>query len=116
MKSPKKLSVGQQLFWEPTNSHRESTRMVVVTRVGRKWATLDNGERVDLDTLWADGGQYSSPGRCWPSEQAYRVALEADQIWMAFKRSIQLQGRNGAVTAQDIRRAAAILYLQLEKP
>jgi hypothetical protein len=53
---------------------------VEVLSIGRKWATLSNHERINIETMWADGRQYSSPGRCWPSKAAYVAEIEKKVI------------------------------------
>lgn len=53
-------TVGQTLWWEGSRYAYTLT----IERVGRRWLTLDNGYRVDRQTLIADGGGYVSPGRC----------------------------------------------------
>lgn len=60
-----KLSEGQKLWWVPQHSLGMKGREVTVLKVGRKWAELDNGERIDLETLISDGGRYAPNGRCY---------------------------------------------------
>jgi len=53
----KKLIEGQKLWWVPQRNRHAHEKEVTVLKVGRKWAQLDNHERIDLETLVADAGQ-----------------------------------------------------------
>ena len=70
------LRVGQKLWWVGNRSAGDGRqREVTVVSVGRKWATLDCKSgypiRNDIETLWADGKGFWSPGRCYLSKQEY---------------------------------------------
>lgn len=98
--------VGDKLWW--VSSHNTSVQGVVtVTRVGRKWLSLSNAHRVDIDSLLADGKGYSSPGRCYQSLDEYvRLTAIAD-AWDAFKSALGRHYRPPAsVTVSDILAAA----------
>ena len=42
-----------------------------VAKVGRVWATLENGERFDMVGGRLDGKGYASPGRVWESSEEF---------------------------------------------
>jgi hypothetical protein len=77
------LKVGQTLWYVPNNygRHPQQGRTVTVEKVGRKWAYIDHNERVDIKTMWVDGGQYSSPGKCYPSKEAYDNMVACQTEW-----------------------------------
>lgn len=88
----KRLSVGDVLFYQSEKGDW-NPEMVIVERVGRKWAKLVDGvsdTRVDIETLKLDG-RYAW-GRLWRSEEEWRTTTEAqrierenDQAWEAFR-------------------------------
>lgn len=82
------LEVGQSLYFVPNRGQR---RFITIESVGRKWAVIDSRLRINKDTLIADGGQYSSPGRCYLNEEAYRAKLQLDGAWSEFRQSIDRQ-------------------------
>jgi hypothetical protein len=85
------LKVGDKLYFLAHQKYG-SSEDVTVLKVGRKWATLDNQTRIALEDWIADGGEYSSPGRCYPSKQEYDDECELLDKWEAFVK--KLNGRN----------------------
>ena len=80
-----KLEVGQELWWVPHWSSRSSEPYLVkVESIGRKWVHLDNGHMIDINTLIADGGDFSSPGACFLSEQAYKELCNLKSEWNSY--------------------------------
>lgn len=83
-KSP--LKVGDKL-WRVLANHRHIDGPgveVEVTKVGRKWATIGQGYqpyRIDLETWSIDGGDHSSPGRCYASQETYRESIRLQDAW-----------------------------------
>jgi hypothetical protein len=75
------LTVGQELWLVPD---RGLARAVKVVKVGRKWADLDNRGRVDMATMALDGGEYSSPGRCYLSRDEHDREVELRIAWAYF--------------------------------
>lgn len=85
---PVTLSVGQGLYYVPKYG---DPRIVTVTKVGRKWATIGEGYagfRIDLQTLAADGGDYSSPGQCYLSQAEYKATKARRGAWDEFRRVV----------------------------
>jgi hypothetical protein len=75
------LIVGQEL-WRVAQYRNSDCRTVKVTKIGRKWATLDNGERVNKQTLYIDGGN----GAVWPSKEAHARHVELQAAWSRFQK------------------------------
>jgi len=77
MSNPREFKVGQELYMVSNDPRSvkyrvmdagEPGRVVTITAIGRRWATLDsNNGRVDMETLELDGGGYTSHARCWLS-------------------------------------------------
>ena len=104
-----KLSEGQKLWWVPQHSLGMKGREVTVLKVGRKWAELDNGERIDLETLISDVGRYAPNGRCYLSQEAYKQAEALVQAWIKLKRDLQYGRIPEDVTIGDIELARLLL-------
>lgn len=70
-----KFVVGQKLWFQAIHT---TPRYIEITKVGRKWLEVNRGalQRVSLDTLLMDGGQWSSPGQCYLSEQEAKLDIE----------------------------------------
>lgn len=76
------LHLGQELLFVNNEKRTGAPFMVTVTKLGRKWATLDSGVyRIDINTLIADGRQFSSPGRCWLSRELYEAEERRTAAW-----------------------------------
>lgn len=116
------ISEGDTLWYVPD---RENTRgadsfAVTVGKVGRRWAvirkegwTYDFG-RIDKETLCADGGAYTSPGRCWPSQSAYEAHIGKQKTWEKLQRKLAATWVcPDFVTSEDIDRIAAIMRVTL---
>lgn len=105
------VTVGQELWHVPSDRRwRDKSCTVRVTKVGRKWAQLDNGDRIDVQTLRVDCGQYSSSGRCWLSEADWRKEESRQQAWRDLRTFIdrKYQAPEG-VTEMGIRQALTIV-------
>ena len=89
MKNPHDLKAGQELYLVPSRN-RGNPRRVVIEKVGRVWATLAGyGEgRIDMDTLLVDGGDYSSPGVCYLSEEDYLKQKAKSRLWEKIQREV----------------------------
>lgn len=109
--------IGQALVYVRNDKRiRSEPEPVVVTKVGRKWVSFEGGERnfanrFDQATGWVDGGSYSSPGRIYPSMQAYQEELDKEQALEELRR--RLDWRSGklpdGLTAQRVRLAMGML-------
>jgi hypothetical protein len=110
-----RLTPGTKLWFVGSRNSR-TEREVTVLSVGRKWAKLDNHTRIDIETMWADGGQYSSPGRAFRSKQEYDANVMLDRLWSDFRHHVaDFYGKPDGITEGRIRAAAAALGIELTK-
>lgn len=107
-----KLEVGQVLWFVHSDHRRRGgPRAAKVVKIGRLWATLDIHYRVDIRSLWADGGRYSSPGRCYVNLEAYEQEQRLTEAWRQFHQDVSRQCRVPAhVTLEDIQAATALIF------
>jgi hypothetical protein len=104
------LSVGQKLWFVPYEHRRNPPHDVTVTKVGRKWATLDNGHRIDVETWQADGGDCSSPGKCYPDRAAWENEQDRQAAWNVLRRAVGDTWRPPAgVTVEGVVEAMRLL-------
>lgn len=103
-------TLGQELYWEYSEySHMKGkSEMVRITKIGRRWIGLSNGHRADASTLWADGGKYSSPGRCFLSRDSREEERNRDAAWTALRNKMSFRSPE-QVSAADIAQAARLL-------
>ena len=101
-----RFTVGQTL-WRVS---RHSGRPCTVTKIGRKWATLDGGERIDIKTMELEGYDFSFT-RIFLSEAHYLRELDDRNTWVAFYDA--LKRWQPPADAQTIRQAAALLGIEL---
>lgn len=106
-----KLIEGQKLWWVPRRNRYAQPKEVTVTKVGRKWAQLDNHERIDLKTLVADAGQYSPSGCCYLSREEYEQAEALAQAWSNLERDLRHARKPDGVTICDIAAVRQLLGL-----
>jgi hypothetical protein len=110
------LQVGQTLVFVPSSRRGQPTE-VTVTKVGRRWADIEPPYigRVDIDTLSVDGGNHSSPGRCYLSMEDYETEKATNQAWLDFWRTIDRKhSRPKGVTVEVIHNVVEILGLESE--
>lgn len=107
------LTVGQELWFVFSGNHsRRESHATTVKKVGRKWAALSNGYRIDVQSLQADGAGYNSPGRAYPDRNAYEAEAERQRLWSVLRRRIDQTYRvPDGVTAEQIKIAAASIGL-----
>jgi len=107
----KKLVVGQVLWFVLTHSRHSQPKDVTVLKVGRNWAQIDNGMRICVETLVADGGPYSPPGCCYLSKEVYEAEVALDKAWRELAKTIQYKSVPDGVTVTDIAAARNLLRL-----
>ena len=106
------FKVGQRLY-RVNNDRREGQSWITIEKVGRKWLTMDYGARVDKETLEVDGGQYSSPAKCYLTKCEYTNKIKKDAIW------IKVVGRwpynTPDISLEKMVRIAEILEIDIEE-
>lgn len=106
------FTIGQELWWVPTNGRgRSEPSSVTVTKLGRRWIGLSNGHKFDIDTMRADGGQYSSPGRCYLSQAEHEREMALEFAWAELRAAIENHYRPPpGVTVSQIDNAKRALF------
>lgn len=114
------LAVGQTLHFVPAHRHNGNSHDVVVMKIGRKWADIrpadwqHKSHRIALDDWRADGGGYSSPGRCYASKEVYDAETARREAWQGLQR--QMRDACGqppdGVTVDAMRQARLLLGLE----
>jgi hypothetical protein len=109
------LAVGQKLWFVPSDTrYNKGPQECEVAKIGRKWAYLNwRGYRLDINSLRVDGGDYSSPGRCWLSVEEYESHVNSRAVWDAFRKAIDYKPIPDGVTVEHIEEAARLLKLVL---
>lgn len=79
--NPHNLTVGQELWYVPGNGRRRDPGSVTVQKIGRVWAEISREGRISLETLWVDGGNYTSLGRCYLSKELHDAEILREQAW-----------------------------------
>jgi hypothetical protein len=115
------ITVGQELWFVYSDHYhrRGKDEVAKVTKVGRKWAELSNGYRVDLHTLIAEGAGYSSAGRAHVSRAHWEEEKRRKGAWEALRGRLREAwgGPPRGISTENIRAAAALLGIGLgEKP
>ena len=108
------MEVGTKLWYVRTDGTKfDHGQEVTVVKVGRVWATLDTGKRISLTTLLADGGDYSSPGRCYTSKEEHDLIRETAIQWKFFRNKIRdFYSAPAGITPDDIDKATKLLKLE----
>lgn len=79
------LQIGQELWFVHRERRSGAPFATTVTKVGRKWAELACHYRIDLSTLIADGGNYTSPGRCYLRKEDWEAQVRLETAWDALR-------------------------------
>lgn len=103
---------GQKLWLVPSQRYMGGPYEVTITKVGRKWLTLNNGYRAAVDGLALDGGEYASPGVCYLTREAYEIEKALNDAWSKLRRDIDMARRApNELTVQCIHDARKLLGL-----
>ena len=105
--------VGQTLWfkYDGYSSRSGVDREVAITKIGRSWIYIDNGHRVDKETLIADGKGYASPGACYLSKKDYDEDVLLAREWRLFSRMIQdSYNAPEGVTVESIQKVRNLLW------
>ena len=98
--------VGQKLWFvaaDFTQSHE-----VTVVKVARVWATLDIRLRCDADGL-VDGGDFDSPGRCYPDRETYEQEQARLSAWHMFQCALERKKMPSHLTLDELAQISATL-------
>jgi hypothetical protein len=98
------FEVGQKL-WFVRSYRAGGPQEVTVEKVGRRWATLNIRLRCDASGC-VDGGQYSSPGHCYVSREAYELKMFRIGAWQGFKRSLERATMPDHLTTDELTQIA----------
>lgn len=108
---PTAITEGSEFYFVPKSRYR-AREYLTVTKVGRKWLTLSNGERADKVTLELEDGW--NTGRLYPSQEQYQAIQAAEDLWRAFRAVIsQRWGVPKGIAEKDIRHVAGLLKIEL---
>lgn len=83
--NPHGLKVGQQL-WFVSSLRGGLAHYVTVKKIGRKWADIGQRDRISLETLVADGGNFMSPGSCYLSKEEHEQMIARSVRWARIQR------------------------------
>ncbi|MCP3680295.1 MAG: hypothetical protein GY782_08620 [Gammaproteobacteria bacterium] len=108
------FKVGQKLYFVPFNIRRDGEpRAVTITKVGRKWVCLNHPTwkpyRFDKDTMQVDGGDWSSPAKCYLNKEAYESEKKLNNAWAELQDLILHSRPSKGVTLEDINKAKELL-------
>jgi hypothetical protein len=111
------LKVGDRLWLVEARGRTTQGNYVIVSKVGRKWATITDAEhparqrgRIDLRSLYVDNSGFGLRDRCYLSRQQYEDEVAADKAWREFRSEISTAFRRPShVTINMIEQAKAAL-------
>lgn len=110
------LTVDQQLWWAPSEP-RSPSYAVTVVALGRKWATLSNGEKIGLKSLRGrENPDYGRAGVCYLTKDAHDAVIEARGAYSDMRKAMGYGLPRAGVTAADIAAARKLLRLDEEVP
>lgn len=77
------IKVGRKVWYVPAYRHASAEERAI-TKVGRRWAYLDNNSeiRFDKETHRVDGGDYCDDGMVYASKQAHDDLVADTEAWM----------------------------------
>lgn len=103
---------GQKLWLVPSQRYMGEPHEVTITKVGRKWLTLDNRHRAAVDGLALDGGEYMSPGVCYLTREEWEFEKALNDAWSKLRRDVDLARRvPSGITVRCIHDARKLLGL-----
>lgn len=114
MENKNKLQVGQKV-WVETYSERYGQKSTLseseISKIGKKFFEVTHSGyshgRYYIETLEHDGGDYSSKGRIWLSEQDYKDQIEAEKLNYEFRKLFQYSG--SGLSLDQLRRIKSIV-------
>lgn len=107
------LKVGDSVYVVYGN-RRGLAQYATVESVGRKWAKLSGYHpRVNLEDMYLDGGNYSSPGACWRSKEEYEAEVKRKAVWSALVSRLAFSQVPNDISAEQIIAIAKQLGIDL---
>lgn len=104
------FTVGQVVVYEHSQGTNRPEAHLSITKVGRTWVHLSNGERFDPTTMHVDGGRYASPGRIWLSEAALKRDRTRRRLYQALRNDLS-RALHPDVRISDLQRVRVLLRL-----
>lgn len=108
-----KLTVGQKLWYVPTRGYGLPCE-VTITKVGSKWAELDNRRRLNMEAMRVVYGD-SHCGECVIDRDQYETEQARRKAWDALRIGAHHHRLPETVTTDAIYQAAALLGIELPK-
>ena len=109
------LTKGQVLYYVPFEPRRNPPFEATVVKVGRKWAELDRGRRIDLTSGTVEYPGWGGHDRVFESQDAYDRHAEADLLWGQLYRKLYGAVRPSGTDSDRIRKAAELLGITLDE-
>lgn len=104
------LKVGQILIYVRSDTRNKTHSEAEIASIGRKWVNFKGYyTRADKDTLIADGGQYSSPGRYYLSEKDWEDERELHAEWNKLRNNFGGYQPPENLTLEKIRQITEIM-------
>jgi len=109
-----KLVENQVLWFVGTGNYARTRGFVKVESVGRKWAEISGVKRcrISVDTLVADAAGFSSPGRCYLSQEDWLAEEGPKVAWQSLRSQMTIACPAG-VTLEDILTASKLLGMEV---
>ncbi len=109
------FKVGQRVYRLTYNNLSGNLHPDIVTKVGRKWISLQNDRRFDAETLKMDGSNTGyGPGRVYLSAETYRDECALSQAWNEVRSLVAgSYSTPDGVTPEAINQALTLLGLKL---
>ena len=106
------MKVGDKLWYVPTYGKAHE---VTVEKIGRKWFTVHECGcmHFSIETLYADGVDFCSPGRCFSSRGDWEQDRKADELWLRLWEGLWIE-RPEHLCCSGIRKIAEILRIKLD--
>jgi hypothetical protein len=111
------LVKGQKLWLVDYAPYRlsEKGEVVGVTKVGKKFAELDNGMRVNVNTMLVDNKAFGKVSRCYLSKEDHDNEIAIVMEWRLFMRACSNKYHFDGLTVENIQKAYQLLGLERPK-
>ena len=93
-KPTSRFSVGQTLWFVPSQSYLGSPREVHVSAVGRKWIGLNIGKRIDPQTMLVDSEGGFGRGYCWFKKEDWEESQAIARAWLDISKFVRDRPEN----------------------